>query len=57
MVRVAWRKFITAKQFKQNCRIDALIMRHLAIGSVPPNGSSSRTRNSHRKDESPGGQS
>ena len=57
MVRVAWRKFITARQFKQSCRTDALITRRLAVGSVLLGGSSSITQNSHRKDELPSGQS
>jgi len=50
MIRVAWRKFITAKQFKQKARTGAQITRRLTVGSVPPGGSS-RTPNSHKNDE------
>jgi len=54
MARVAWRLSITAKQIKQKPKIGASIMCRLAVESLPPGGSSSRTQNQHRKDESHG---
>jgi len=40
MARVAWRVFITARQFKQKPRkLGASVTHRLAVGSLPPSGS------------------
>jgi len=42
---------------KKIVETEALITRRLAVGSVPPGGSSSRTKNTYIRYESPVGQS